>query len=797
VEWLPPEESDTTSSYAFGNFDLEKDFFTLLDPPSKELLQRLTKLKLCTAADLRRCRRRVKKLARGIPAFDSVWIDALVQAQKITPFQARTLESGTPERLAVGPYLLISELGQSHKSSTYVAKAPESTELCALKITRPQSENLNQIQQNFQHLLKRLQGLQHPSLILPRTIKQLPQQFVIISRYFPSIKLSELLIRRGRFPVQVVLAIGAQLLDALAMLEKRNVIHGDIRPWNVRLAPDGTAALVDTGLEPILSPELTIHASLPPRCYDGIAPELIGTGHHPNAKSDLYALGCLLWELLAGRPPFTTGDPLAKLACHQTKTVPDIRSWAPETPTAIAEALGKFISPDPQQRPATIQEAQKLWPSQPQATRKPLMKFHASFQNQSPRSHADSTSGKSGRLPLIAALIFVLSGLSLTLLDEGARSQLLKITSQVSFNQQTVTEKESTSTESQLASPSAPEHISKQLMPPPNENGIILLDSSTPYESTKITTVGSLTIKGVSESPAIIHVEDEAFSVVAEQLTLENVILVSHTSNSQPRHDAAQEIHPASLLNVTAQSIILKSCFFAQLDDQRESRTKINRSAIYWKPIDAQQRTRSHLEIHNTVFAVPEHAIYLTHTPQSLSLSNCLNITSHSTLFFEQPPEVDQQISISLKNLTLRNSGPLLLFHWIDQKIIPGAIQIESQDCVFDLTQSALIQVTGSKPPENWLSSVAFAGEGSVASSDIQIAGWQTTEKQPLEELNTASMLIEGLSTGKFRYAAPLSLAPADSVITEAQVPRKSALPPGIQAEHFPDFLSRLQTLKN
>lgn len=221
----------------------------MLDPPSQELLQRLTKLKLCTAADLRSCRRRVRKLARGIPAFDSVWIDALVQAQKITPFQARTLESGHPERLAVGPYLLISELGHSHKSNTYIAKTAESNELCALKITRPQHDHSNLVQKNFQDLLKRLQGLDHPSLVLPRVIKQLPRQFAIISRHLPSTTVAELLIRRGRFPVHVVLAIGTQLLDALATLEKRNVVHSDIRPWNVRLTPNGVAALVDTGIE--------------------------------------------------------------------------------------------------------------------------------------------------------------------------------------------------------------------------------------------------------------------------------------------------------------------------------------------------------------------------------------------------------------------------------------------------------------------------------------------------------------------------------------------------------------------
>jgi len=765
----------------------------LLDPPSKELLQRLTKLNLCTAADLRSCRRRVKKLARGIPAFDSVWIDALVQAQKITPFQARTLESGNPERLAVGPYLLISELGHSHKSSTYIAKTTESAELCVLKITKPQNDHFNLVQKNFQELLKRLQGLDHPSLILPRVIKQLPQQFAIISRHAPSTTVSELLIRRGRFPVNVVLAIGAQLLDALATLEKRNVVHSDIRPWNVRLTPNGTAALVDTGIESILSPELTIHASLPPRCYDGIAPELIGTDRHPNSQSDLYALGCLLWELLAGRPPFTTGDPLAKLACHQTKTIPDIRSWASETPAAIAVALLKFTSSSPEQRPASMQEAQKLWPAHTQTSRKLLKNFHSSFHTQTTRSSADSTQRKAGRLPLIAALIFVLSGLSLTLLDEGARSQLLKITSNISFQKQNVT----ASAESNHDKPSTNIITSKQLIPPPNEKGIILLDSSIPYESTKITTVGPLTIRGVSAAPAVIRIHDESLSIVAEQLTLENVILVSQSTKSKPEQLASVDLQHPALLSVTAQSVILKSCFFAQLDQQHQTSHKIDRSAIYWKAIDSQQRNRSQLEIHNTVFAVPEHAIHFTHAPQSLSLINCLNITSRSMFYFERPPEIDQQISLSLRQLTLRNAGPLLLFNWIDQKIIPGSIQIETQDCVFDLAQAALIQVLGSKPPENWLSSVSMIGEGSLASSEIQVAGWQTTGEQPLEELDSSTMLIEGLSTGKFKYAAPLSLRPADSVIIEAQVPRKSALHPGIQAEKFPNFISRLQTLEN
>lgn len=758
----------------------------MLEPPSPELMHRLTKLKLCTTADVRRCRGRVRKLTRGIPAFDSVWIDALVQAQKITPFQARVLESGHPEHLAVGPYLLISELGHSPNSQTYIARVPESNEKCALKVTTPKSEQPQQLQKHFQSLLQRLQGLHHPSLVLPRVIKYLPQQFVIISHYLPSIPVSELLIRRGRFPVHVVLAIGSQLLEALGMLEQRKVIHGDIRPWNVRLTDKGNAALVDPGLASVLSPELTIHAALPPRCYDGIAPELIGTGRHPDTQSDLYALGCLLWELLAGRPPFTTGDPLAKLACHQTKSVPDIRSWAPETPAGLAEALIRFTASDPRQRPLDIQAAKKLWPGT--TSRNVLARFHDSFQHQTSRAEPDLKSEKSGRLPLIAALIFVLSGLSFTLLDEGARNQLLEITSKVSFKQ---TDDSPASISGPQTAPSATDQAVRALIPVPDEQGVIRLEADTVYESTSITTIGPLTLKGDPAHPAMIEIEEDSFRVVAEQLIVENVIFINRASSKQT---SAQTTH--ALLNVTAQTVKISSSYFAQLDSETKTGSNLISSALYWKPLDPQQRNGTDLAIQNTIFAIPGNAVYLSQTPQNVSLANCLNLTSNSMVYLEHPPEIDQQLNLNLQHLTMRETGPLLLLKWTEQIQIPGAIQIEARDCVFGLAQAALIQFQDFKPPKNWLSSIGLVGEGSVASSDILIAGWQESPGQPLEELGTENMIIEGLSTGKFQFAAELSLHPADSLVTEAQVPRKSSQPPGIQPELFPDFLASLKSLE-
>ncbi len=94
----------------------------MIEPPSKQLLDTLLNLKLCTRRDLFRCRGRVRRLARDLPAFDFVWIDSLLYARKLTPFQARLLEASAYEQLCAGPCVLINQLGKGKRSSTYLAR---------------------------------------------------------------------------------------------------------------------------------------------------------------------------------------------------------------------------------------------------------------------------------------------------------------------------------------------------------------------------------------------------------------------------------------------------------------------------------------------------------------------------------------------------------------------------------------------------------------------------------------------------------------------------------------------------
>ena len=75
----------------------------------------------------------------------------------------------------------------------------------------------------------------------------------------------------------------------------------------------------------------------------------------------MYALGCVLWQLLAGRPPFPGGDPLVKLRAHQARAIDDVRKWAPDTPAALAEGIAWLTQRDPAQRPAHFGEVLERW----------------------------------------------------------------------------------------------------------------------------------------------------------------------------------------------------------------------------------------------------------------------------------------------------------------------------------------------------------------------------------------------------------------------------------------------------
>lgn len=187
-------------------------------------------------------------------------------------------------------------------------------------------------------------ALNHPNIVTIFDTGATEDSYFIVMEYVPGPNLKEDLLARGPLPETDALAIGAQIATALAAAHHRGLIHRDIKPHNVLLTPEGRAKVTDFGIaraagaSPLTATQVVMGSA------QYIAPEQ--ALHQPvDGRTDLYSLGIVLYELLAGRPPFA-GDSLVAVAMQQVHApLPSLRALrpdlAPETEAVITRALAK------------------------------------------------------------------------------------------------------------------------------------------------------------------------------------------------------------------------------------------------------------------------------------------------------------------------------------------------------------------------------------------------------------------------------------------------------------------------
>ncbi len=237
---------------------------------------------------------------------------------------------------------------------------PNHPALYALKMLLPDWQNDPQAVR----LLKREalvgQGVSHPHLIpiLSANVQQ-PPRFVVMP-WLEGATLQQRLDAGHGFDLPRVLWIARQTAEALDALHKAGWMHGDVKPSNIMLSPDGHATLLDLGF----ARRCDETGSAVDRCVLGtfhyIAPEFLTSAIRADIRSDIYSLGAVLYRILAGRLPFE-GDDLADLASqHKQSLPPNLRRIAPHLPADAARLVHGMLSKDPLRRPQNPRELIEL-----------------------------------------------------------------------------------------------------------------------------------------------------------------------------------------------------------------------------------------------------------------------------------------------------------------------------------------------------------------------------------------------------------------------------------------------------
>ncbi|QDU81370.1 Serine/threonine-protein kinase PrkC [Polystyrenella longa] len=799
----------------------------MIDPPSQKLMQTLTDLQLCTAADIRRARSRVKRLARDLPAFDSIWLDALVQTGTLTPFQGRSLEKTNGPSLKVGSWLLLDELSYGTRTRTFKAinTDEKSFKEHAFKtITLPQ-EFLPQIQGRVETTVSDFAPIQHRGLALPRQVfSPSEDQLVVLSSYVPGHHLGELLTRRGRFPAAVVLEIARQLVDSLALLEKHQMQHGDLRLSNVRLNEQGEVVLINVGIAPAISPELVLRDQIAPDQYDGIAPELIGTGNACSIQSDIYALGCLLWQLLGGRPPHPTGDPLAKLAAHQTKSIPDVRLWAPDTPAPLAEIIQHMTRSTIEERPHSFIQLQQLLGPVRQQSRRAVRCFLKQFRSFVPTG--EPWKQKSSRLFWVSAvlLIAVCGAASVVLTENGTMPKVwqelaqrldgleIEPTSPASESRTSTADNSNTGPaglkeprllpeieatpltiplESEVKQASASgfpakerlsefENQQSQLLelPPADENGRLYLTSNGPFRAPDMRGVGSLTIVGASKSRPVIVVEDNPAFFSAVKLTLVNVHFrrkQSSQTNSAPLNE---------LVRVQADELMMSDCSFSE--GIPESLPPV--SAIAWRSGTPDSYSVAKISAENCAFSSRRSAFKLLSPLGEMQLVNCFKRGMGPLVYTSQTEE----LHLKLTKSTFRGMYSLVMLHRAETVDSRQPVGLELDQTLIELSgpAPALFGLAGVAPSGNDGAELYVSGYESFLNEDFSFALWKSPSAENEDRIYEAGPdQWDGVMAIPLQFTGQTDGGATNSVVLDESfqgVPRLTEELPGMNAEAIP-----------
>jgi eukaryotic-like serine/threonine-protein kinase len=260
-----------------------------------------------------------------------------------------------------GPWQLVSVLAETDFSRLYAARAVEGAESVppayAVKMLRKEWWRDTSAIELFRREAWVGTKVCHPHVvpILSVNVRQPP--FYLAMPLLPGSTLREKLDSGWRPSTPEALWITRQVVEGLAAIDSAvSMVHGDVKPDNVLVAPSGHATLIDLGF--CRSPEeghsWTSRPLVGSLAY--IAPEVVTSAYAASPQSDQYGVGVMLFELLAGRLPFESEDPAELVAMHRGQKPPCLGNLRPDLPRSVTGLVHTLLAKDPLRRFASLAE---------------------------------------------------------------------------------------------------------------------------------------------------------------------------------------------------------------------------------------------------------------------------------------------------------------------------------------------------------------------------------------------------------------------------------------------------------
>jgi serine/threonine-protein kinase len=263
------------------------------------------------------------------------------------------LEAALGDQLQLGPLL-----GQGGFAAVFRAHDPFLERDVAIKVLDPSLAVDAALEEQFLHEARTIAAAEHPHIVPLYSAESTGGLLYLVMRVLPGQSLVDR-IAEGKLPAAEAVRIALECARALAAAHAVGVVHRDIKPANILLDANGNATVTDFGIALVTSrPAREVHGSTAGTPHY-MSPEQ-SLGEPVDGRSDVYALGVVLYEMLTGTRPFSGRNATEVIAQHISAPIPKVSDRTPETPAALVALVERMLGKDPAGRPATAEVVKAL-----------------------------------------------------------------------------------------------------------------------------------------------------------------------------------------------------------------------------------------------------------------------------------------------------------------------------------------------------------------------------------------------------------------------------------------------------